>query len=254
MKRLGKNLGRYLGETIDVDAVVDETLRAAEGHGWAAETFFHDRERHLTALRRKLGNGARRLYISTGIHGDEPAGPLAAQRLLAENVWPADCEIWFCPCLNPTGFRLNQRENAEGIDLNRQYLRPQAPETVAHIAWLKQQPAFDLALCLHEDWESHGFYVYELNPDKLPSLAEPMIRRVEPVCPIDRSELIEGRVAAEGIVRPSSDPLSRPDWPEAFYLFHHHTRLSYTLESPSDFPLATRVDALAAGVRAALGV
>ena len=32
----------------------------------------------------------------------------------------------------------------------------------------------------------------------------------------------------------------------------NRTRLSYTLEAPSDFPLATRVDALVAGVNAAL--
>jgi hypothetical protein len=55
-----------------------------------------------------------------------------------------------------------------------------------------------------------------------------------------------------GIIRPSIDPLSRPDWPEALFLVAHKTRLSYTLEAPSDFPLETRVKALAAGVNAAL--
>lgn len=253
MQRLGKNIGRYFGEAIDIDAVMAETLGTARASGWSVETFLDQPNRHLVAFRQRFGKGARRLYVSAGIHGDEPAGPLAVQRLVEENIWPEDGEIWLCPCLNPTGFRLNQRENAESLDLNRQYLLPRAPETIAHVAWLKQQPAFNLALCLHEDWESHGFYVYELNPDQLPSLAEPMILEVEPVCPIDRSGEIEGRAAAGGIVRPSSDPLSRADWPEAFYLFQHHTRLAYTLEAPSDFPLATRVNALVAGVRAAFG-
>ena len=44
----------------------------------------------------------------------------------------------------------------------------------------------------------------------------------------------------------------RPDWPEALYLITHKARLGYTLEAPSDFALATRVDALVAGVRAAV--
>src|SRR5205807_10234874 len=154
--------------------------------------------------------------------------------------------------LNPTGFALYRRENEEGIDLNRQYLEPQAQETLAHIAWLKRQPDFDLCLCLHEDWESHGFYVYELNPDNRPSLAEAMVNGVAGVCPIDRSEMIEGRPAQSGIIRPSVDPRSRPQWPEAFYLLTHKTRLSYTLEAPSDFPLAVRVAALMSGVRAAV--
>ena len=105
---------------------------------------------------------------------------------------------------------------------------------------------------MHEDWESSGFYVYELNPDGRPSLAERIVERVARVCPIDQSDLIEGRPARNGIIRPSLDPRSRPDWPEAFFLITHKSRLSYTLEAPSDFPLRTRVAALTAGVRAAL--
>ena len=68
------------------------------------------------------------------------------------------------------------------------------------------------------------------------------------------SEEIEGRPAREGIIRPSVDPRSRPQWPEAFFLLTYKTRLFYTLEAPSDFPLSTRVAALVAGVTAALRV
>jgi predicted deacylase len=151
------------------------------------------------------------------------------------------------------GFVLNRRENDHGVDLNRQYRHREAAETRAHIAWLERQPQFDLCLCLHEDWESHGFYVYELNPEKRPSRAETMIARIAEVCPIDPSEIIEDRPARNGIIRPNLDPATRPQWAEAFYLIVNKTRLSYTLEAPSDFPLTTtRVNALVAGVNAAL--
>ena len=73
------------------------------------------------------------------------------------------------------------------------------------------------------------------------------------VCPIDRSEVIEGRPARNGIIRPNLDPRSRPDWPEAFYLITHKSRLSYTLEAPSDFSLHIRVAALVRGAAAAIG-
>jgi hypothetical protein len=64
---------------------------------------------------------------------------------------------------------------------------------------------------------------------------------------------IEGRPAAGGIIRPSADPRSRIEWPEAFWLLtHNKTRHSYTLEAPSDFPLATRVAALVTAVRVVL--
>ena len=255
MQRLGKNTNGYFGETIGIDAVLADCLEAARTHGWMVEEILGGPEPVLLSLRRPaavLSGGASRIYISTGIHGDEPAGPMAARQLLQENVWPDNVSLWLCPCLNPTGFALNKRENAAGVDLNREYLEPKAPETLAHIAWLKRQPAFDLCLCLHEDWESHGFYVYELNPDARPSLAEKITASVAEVCPIDRSESIEGREARDGIIRPNLDPRSRPLWPESFYLLTYKTRLSYTLEAPSDFPLSVRVSALVAAVRAAM--
>ncbi len=71
-----------------------------------------------------------RIYISTGIHGDEPAGPLAALRLIQENHWPENAEIFLLPCLNPIGFTLNRRENANGIDLNRDYRNPKSAEVL----------------------------------------------------------------------------------------------------------------------------
>jgi murein peptide amidase A len=256
VQKLGKNLGGYHGETIDIRAVLRDVKVAAQAHSWTYELFYKTGDLELFALHRKpirTLNFSLRIYISAGIHGDEPAGPLAALRLLQENNWPPAAEIFFLPCLNPVGFTLNKRENADGIDLNRDYRNPQAAETRAHIAWLERQPKFDLYLCLHEDWESHGFYLYEQNPDSKVSLAEKMIEAVQKVCPIDLSEIIEERAAQNGIVRPNISPQERPLWPEALWLITQKSRQGYTLEAPSDFPLATRVDALAAGVNAALG-
>lgn len=257
MQRLNRNKGGYFGETVDIKRLWRKVDQAARDHGWDSETFYQTANCKLIALRRspRAAPGSPfspRVYISAGIHGDEPAGPLAAMRLLQENLWPANAEIILHPCLNPTGFSLNRRDNGQGIDLNRDYLDLQSAEIRAHVAWLEKQPRFDVCLCLHEDWEAHGFYVYELNPDHKPSLAVAIVAAVEKVCPLDLSAIIEGREAKGGIIRPSPDPLSRPQWPEAFWLLSHKTRLSYTLEAPSDFPLGVRIDALVKGVNAAL--
>jgi protein MpaA len=254
MQRLNKNHGGYFGETINLTRFWRDIEQAARDHGWRSESFYQTAEFNFLALRRPplaVGTGFR-IYISTGIHGDEPAGPLAALRLLQENHWPANAEIILHPCLNPTGFSLNRRDNGQGIDLNRDYLDLQSAEVRAHVAWLEKQPQFDLCLCLHEDWEAHGFYVYELNPDQNPSLAEAIVAAVARVCPLDLSSIIEGREAKGGIIRPNLDPHSRPQWPETFWLLTHKTRLSYTLEAPSDFPLPVRINALVNGVNAAL--
>ena len=251
-QRLGRNSGGYFGEGIDIAAVLEEQRQLAHRHGWLTETLAGVPGPELPVFRRHTPHATHRIYISAGIHGDEPAGPLAVRELLKENAWPGHADIWLCPCLNPTGFPRNTRENASGVDLNRDYKHRRSAEVRAHIAWLERQPRFDLCLCLHEDWEAHGFYVYEVNPDQLPSLAEKMVGAARAVCPIDHSPLIDGREAREGIIRPVLDPALRPEWPEAFYLFMHKTRLSYTLEAPSDFPLAVRVAALVAAVKAAV--
>jgi len=252
MQKLGKNNGSYYGEQIDIAAVVRDIRNDAPASGWNFEPILATPTLEIDAWHRKSLQPRRRIYLSTGIHGDEPAGPLAIRELIRENAWPQDADITVCPCLNPTGFPINRRENLGGFDLNRQYIHIKAEETRAHIDWLQRQPAFDVTLCLHEDWESLGFYLYELNPDNRPSHAEEMIRRVSAVCPIDLSPEIEGRPAEGGIIHPNIDPRSRPEWPEAFWLLSYKTRHSYTLESPSDFLLTTRVNALVQAVKAVL--
>ena len=215
LRRLGKNVNGYSGETINIASVLADCVAAAQTHGWSiGEIHPHGVAPRVHAPStpergcpsrsgsvvpeapaiRQVGRSERaaaetaapraqrvpgppfsRLYLSTGIHGDEPAGPLAVRQLLQEDKWPAESDLWLCPCLNPAGFAANRRENPDGLDLNREYRHPKAKETLAHIAWLQRQPSFDLCLCLHEDWESHGFYVYELNPDNRPSLAETIV-------------------------------------------------------------------------------
>ena len=270
LRRLGKNINGYFGETIDIAAVLRDCIAAARAHGWAVEDLRATPRLNLLAFTRSRGAGAvagpaddkgtpeakrrPRLYLSSGIHGDEPAGPLAVRYLLQQDQWPAQLDLWMCPCLNPEGFGLNRRENAEGLDLNRQYREPRAAEVLTHMRWLADQPQFDLCLCLHEDWESHGFYVYEANPDGRASLAEAILAQVAEVCPIDLSTLIEGRPAQNGVIRPNIDPHSRAQWPEAFFLLTRKTRLSYTLEAPSDFPIQSRVAALVVAVETAARV
>ncbi|MEW6306418.1 MAG: M14 family metallocarboxypeptidase [Verrucomicrobiota bacterium] len=252
MQRLGKNQGAYHGEAIDIQAVLRDILHAAQRDGWRLEALAASPALTLHTLHRPSATPRKKIYISTGIHGDEPAGPLAVKQLMQGDEWPDGLDLWLCPCLNPTGFPLNRRENANGVDLNRDYRHLESDEIRAHVAWLERLPQFDLTLCLHEDWESHGFYLYELNPHHRPSLAERIIDAVAKVCPIDPSTEIEGRAARGGIIRPDLDPTSRPQWPEAFYLIQNKTPLSYTLEAPSDWPLPVRVAALVAAVRAAV--
>ncbi len=252
MQRLGKNSGGYLGDSIDIRAILTACDDAALRRGWVRELLPPEALGRTAYFRPSARPDSPRLYFSAGMHGDEPAGPLAIRQLLDEDAWP-DASLWVIPCLNPQGIRAGTRENADGVDVNRDYRHFRSAEAAGHVDWLHRQPRFDLTLLLHEDWESHGFYTYELNWKSRPSLAPAIIEAVRKVCPIDESTVIDGREISEpGIIRPQIRPEERPEWPEALWLGVNKGPLSYTLEAPSDWPLEIRVRALVTAVRAAL--
>jgi protein MpaA len=226
---------------------------AARGHGFRVERYGEIRETPLLALTRRTRGPRPRIYLSAGIHGDEPAPPLALLELIERGLFDTRA-IWFlCPLLNPAGFICRTRENADGIDLNRDYKALRSAEIQAHALWLQRQPNFDVTMCLHEDWEARGFYVYELNPGRRRSHARAMIEAVAAVCPIETATTIDGRAVAEpGILRPIDDPLLRDPWPESIYLRAHHTQLGYTVETPSSLPLRQRIDALERAIEVAV--
>jgi protein MpaA len=195
-----------------------------------------------------------RVYISTGMHGDEPAPPLALLRLVEEGFFDERCTWFICPLLNPTGFALRTRENFGHVDLNRDYKSLVAAEVLAHVAWLRQQPRFDLAVCGHEDWEAQGFYLYEVNLGGHPTLANAMITAARAHGPIENATVIDGREIAEpGIIRPTADPAVRETWPESLYLAYNHCTLNYTIESASAQPIEQRIATQCAVLKAAIG-
>jgi protein MpaA len=226
---------------LDPLAVAASFDAAARANGFRVGKFGEIAGFPLLALTKRTPGPRPRIYLSAGIHGDEPAPPLALLRLLERGFFDARA-IWFiCPLLNPVGLARGTRENAGGLDLNRDYRDPASAEVRAHIAWLQRQPRFDLALIVHEDWEAKGFYLYELNRTQQSGFAEPILEAVRTVCPIELAAQIDGRPADGGIIRPAGDPAKRDVWPESIYLHVHHTTLSYGLETPSAFPLEQRI-------------
>lgn len=226
---------------------------AAQRAGFRAEPFGEIHGHPLIAYTKRTAGPRPRIYLSSGIHGDEPAPPRALLRLVEAGFFDARCTWFICPLLNPTGFALRTRENNAKTDLNRDYKNPQSKEARAHIGWLERQPNFDLNICAHEDWEATGFYLYELNPTCRPTLANAMIAAAARTGPIEPATVIDGRAIDEpGIIRPVSDPLLRETWPESIYLRNHHTTLGYTVETSSAQPLEQRVATHCAVLAAAI--
>ncbi len=225
---------------------------AAGTRGFSAHPLATLEAGQLTAWERP-GDGPR-VYLSAGIHGDEPAGPLALLRLLTEDFFGYGKHWLICPALNPDGLASASRENAAGGDLNRDYWNRRHAETAAHVDWLTARPAPDLFVSLHEDWETEGFYLYEINLlEDHPRNARTVIDAVRPWFPPECGPVIDGHVAREpGWIFHAAEADVPEGWPEAIFLARHGCPLSFTFETPSQAPLENRVAAHAAAVRALL--
>ncbi len=249
----------YLGPALDVARYFKELPPVAEAAGFAVEHYGEAAGWPLLALRKNPAHrDARWIYLAAGIHGDEPAGPLALQRLLEQKFFGDEFGWLICPALNPGGLAAKTRECPLGIDVNRDYREPKSPEAKQHRAFLEQEqadgrPRYALTILLHEDWETKGFYMYELDRTGKELFGRKILAAVELICGVDHSPIIEGMAADHGLItRPVADFENRPQWPEALWLILHRTDHNMTLEAPSAQPMEPRVAAHCAAVRVAV--
>jgi len=249
----------YTGEQIEPARVLSEIEKTATAEGFSARPLFEVENHAVSAFTRKaITKEGPSIYLSAGVHGDEPAPPMALLKLFQSQKLSDKVNWTVVPLVNPTGLAQNTRENAEGIDLNRDFKAPKSVEARSLCAFLEHQNPFTLSLLLHEDWESKGFYLYALPLPGSDAIAEAIISSVSEEIPIDRDESIDGMEASHGIIRPDPsdldrDPKLQGEWPEAFFIYHRElARLQFTLEAPSAFPLEKRVKAIEAAIEAAV--
>ena len=75
--------------------------------------------RPIRAFRLGEPSSSRKALVVGSMHGDEPAGLRvtgALRRLRVTNV-----DLWVVPTINPDGLRARRRQNARGVDLNRNF-------------------------------------------------------------------------------------------------------------------------------------
>lgn len=238
----------YTGATLNVSDTLQRLDRAARNLGFEGHPLIEQEGIVIPYYTRtSQTNKAPSVYLSSGMHGDEPAGPLALLDLLEEDRFDPGIDWTVFPMLNPAGLKRNQRENHEGIDLNRDYKDPQSKEAKAHIEMIEQSTPWDLALIIHEDWESEGYYLYDLPSELTDGWATQIIEAVSQVCPIDLSDTIDEMSAVNGIIAPrfedvDTDPKLMGHWPEAILLhMANKIRGTYTFEAPSCYDLHTRI-------------
>ena len=203
-----------------------------------------------------LGKGnPRRVLISGGIHGDEPAGVETICAFLENRLhmnFTKDWEFTLLPCINPSGFELGTRNNQDDIDLNRMFKESQVPREVAFVKDVLAQP-YDLDLELHEDIDSPGYYIYQKDQAAdLSPLGRTILDRVESVHPLNLAEEIEELPAERGLLSRLSEPEEMEWWPMALYANTRGCRHALTLETSASLAMEVRVKAHLLAIQTAL--
>ena len=202
-----------------------------------------------------LGKGnSLRALISAGIHGDEPGGIESILNFLKNNEYLDyinEWEITLLPCLNPYGYEFGTRTNHQGKDLNRLFKLKNPPLEVIFAQSILETD-FKLIIDLHEDNESHGYYLYQTGlPNKYEKIGLEILNSLEGIMPINLETEIAGSQADQGIIGKELEILSMDWWPMALYGLSKGTQMCLTLETSSLFDMETRVHAHLTAIKTA---
>ena len=193
------------------------------------------------------------VYLSTGVHGDEAGSAWGlltwAEKHLNELKRGS---FLLAPCLNPVGLTLNTRADHRGIDINRRFHDAADEICGPWQQWITGR-AMRFGLCLHEDYDAQGIYLYELNHAR-ETKGHEIIERCARVIAPDPRKNIDGQRANHGVIRRRNLPTNLPGMPEAIELHVRGCPVTLTFESPSEFDLDTRIRVQVKFVESALAV
>jgi protein MpaA len=196
------------------------------------------------------GGDVIRLGIFAAIHGDEPEGALAVNRLVTFLERDPDIArgyaLFLYPVCNPTGFERGTRHSISGKDLNREFWKQSSEPEVRLLESEIYLHAFDGLVTLHSDNTSNGVYGYVNGSVLSENLLEPALRAAEEFLPRNRRAVIDGFPARNGIIYRSFDGVLRalPGM--------ERPPFELTLESPQHAPQSLQVEATAVALRAIL--
>jgi hypothetical protein len=145
-----------------------------------------------------------RIGIFATIHGDEPAGALAAVRFLEQLVLQPELaenfRLQMYPICNPTGFEDNTRHSRRGRDLNREFWKNSSEPEVQLLEQELRAGRFSGIIQLHADDTSEGIYGFVRGHTLTENLLRPALEAAGEILPRNRNATIDGFAARDGII------------------------------------------------------
>jgi hypothetical protein len=185
--------------------------------------------------------------LFSAIHGDEPAGALAAAAflrqlsddpLIAENF-----HLSVYPICNPTGFEDNTRHSRRGRDLNREFWRASPEPEVEILEHELRTRHFHGLIQLHADDTSDGLYGFVRGHTLTENLLRPALAEAGKILPRNVNASIDGFAARDGIIYDSYDGvLAAPSQIEPI-------PFEIILETPHHAPMDAQVQAFVVAIR-----
>jgi hypothetical protein len=191
-----------------------------------------------------------RIGLFTGIHGDEPAGPIAAARLLAQLIsqphLATGYHLTVYPTINPHGLAAGTRHDEAGFDLNREFWKESSRPAVKLLEQELRAARFQGIIALHADDTCEGLYGYAHGRLLNEELLRPALRASGQHLPMDQRPLIDGFAADESVIHFCfPGVLSAP--PD-----QHPAPFDIILETPAKAPDDSQAAAMVDGVLAIL--
>ncbi len=145
-----------------------------------------------------------RIGVFAAIHGDEPAGALAAAQFLRHIVEQPELAKNFhlevYPICNPTGFEDNTRHSRRGRDLNREFWRGSAESEIEILEHELRTRHFRGIIQLHADDTSDGIYGFVRGNTLTENLLRPALCEAGKILPRNINATIDGFAARDGII------------------------------------------------------
>ena len=190
-----------------------------------------------------------RIGVFAGIHGDEPAGALAAAKLLTDVARQPEIAENFLlqiyPVCNPTGFEDSTRHSRRGKDLNREFWKSSSEPEIEILEHELHAQRFSGIIQLHADDTSDGIYGFVRGHTLTENLLRPALLEAGKIIPRNINATIDGFAARDGIIYQSYEGiLAAPLQTEPPF--------EIIFETPHHAPMDLQVEALVVAVRTIL--